>query len=161
VRESGASLRADVIDALAADARQFAEPEIAVDGRMLPHDWLRTSGNVLLKVDALDHHADDFLPGCRDCAWDIAGTMVEFDLDAPRVARLVDRYRWLSSDTTIERRLPFYRAAYLAYRIGYATLAAQTLGPASADGQRFASLTARYRRSLEGCAPPRRRDRRS
>ena len=42
------------------------------------------------------------------------------------------------------------QAAYLAYGIGYTTLASQTLGPASADGRRFARLTARYRRSLEG-----------
>ena len=155
-RESGASVCLHVIDALADGAQQFAEPEVAVDGRMLPHEWLQTSDNVLIKVDGLDHHADDFLPGCRDCAWDIAGTIVEFDLDRPRVSRLVDRYRWVSSDATIERRLPFYRAAYLAYRIGYTTLASQTLGPASADGQRFARLTARYRRSLEGLAAHRR-----
>ena len=156
VRESGAKLCLHAIDALASGARQFAEPEVAVDGRMLAHEWLQTSDNVLIKVDGLDHHADDFLPGCRDCAWDLAGTIVEFDLDRRRVSRLVDRYRWVSSDATIERRLPFYRVAYLAYRIGYTTLASQTLGPASADGRRFARLTARYRRSLEGLAAHRR-----
>jgi len=155
-RESGATPCLHAIDALADGARQFAEPEIAVDGRMLPHDWLQTTDNVLMKVDGLDHHADDFLPGCRDCAWDIAGAIVEFDLDRPRVSRLVDRYRWVSSDTTIERRLPFYRAAYLAYRIGYTTLASHTLGAASADGRRFARLTARYCRSLAGLAAHRR-----
>ena len=45
----------------------FDEPEVAVDGRLLPHEWTET-GAALIKVDALDHHADDFLPGCRDIA---------------------------------------------------------------------------------------------
>ena len=65
----------------AADARSCSGPRIAVDGRMLPHDWIVAEGQ-LMKVDALDHHDDDFWPGCRDIAWDVAGAIVEFELGA-------------------------------------------------------------------------------
>jgi hypothetical protein len=52
-------------------------------------------------------------------------------------------------DTTLPQRLPFYTIAYLAHRLGYATLAAQTLGPQSPDGGRFKTLAAHYRRRLQ------------
>ncbi len=53
----------------------------------------------------------------------------------------------LSGDRSLTARLPFYRVAYLAHRLGYATLAAQTLGPLP-DGARMARLVRRYRRQL-------------
>jgi hypothetical protein len=139
------------IDALAHDASAFDEPQIGVDGRMLPHEWLSTASG-LIKTDALDHHADDFFPGSRDIAWDVAGAIVEFGLDANRTAQLVTRYRAQSGDRTIARRVPFYQAAYLAFRLGYATLAAEALR-STPDGVRFAHLTARYRRSLAALGP--------
>jgi hypothetical protein len=126
------------------------EERVAVDGRMLPHEWIAT-GDELVKVDALDHHADDFWPGCRDIAWDVAGTIVEFALDSPAAEALMNRYRQLSGDSAISERLPFYKAGYLAYRLGYVTLAAETLG-ATPDGDAFRSRQAYYRRSLEALA---------
>jgi hypothetical protein len=117
---------------------------------MLPHEWLRTAHG-LIKVDALDHHADDFVPGCRDAAWDLAGAIVEFDLDDAARAEIVARYAERSCDRTIGGRLEFYTLAYLAWRIGYVTLAAETLGD-SADGVRFRRAAERYRRSRAGRA---------
>jgi hypothetical protein len=108
-----------------------------------------------MKVDALDHHADDFFPGCRDIAWDVAGAVVELGLDGDAETALLERYRQRSRDTTIAARLPFYTAAYLAYRLGYATLAAHSLGSAP-DGARFSKAVRRYRRLLAARAerPP-------
>jgi hypothetical protein len=137
---------ARTIDCLAHAARPFDMPRVAVDGRMLMHEWIVTERG-LVKVDALDHHDDDFWPGCRDIAWDIAGCIVELELNQPAARYLVGRYRLASHDDSIELRLPFFHAAYLAYRGGYATLAADTLG-ASADGRAFSRLQERYRRSL-------------
>ena len=117
---------------------------------MLPHDWLADEGR-LVKTDALDHHADDFLPGCRDIAWDLAGAIVEMHLHGGASAALVEHYRRSSGDSSIDRRLAFYVPAYACYRLGYATLAAESL-KATADGVRFARLTRRYRRSLEESA---------
>lgn len=115
---------------------------VALDGRMLPHEWLRTPRG-FLKTDALDHHDDHFFPGCQDIAWDLAATYVEFALTLEAQCYLVERYRALAGDDSIHERLPFYRVAYLASRLGYATLAADTLG-ATADAARWRVLARRY-----------------
>ena len=123
-------------------------PPVAVDGRMLPHEWLRTSRGYL-KADALDHHDDHFFPGPVDIAWDLASAAVEFDM-APEVRQaLVERYRRLSGDRTIAGRLPYYTVAYLACRIGYASLAAEVL-QGSAEGAGFARMQQRYVAALAG-----------
>jgi hypothetical protein len=82
---------------------------VAVDGRMLPHEWLETSDGRWLKADALDHHDDHFFPGCQDIAWDYAATSVEFDVPFDALP--------LSHS-----KLTFYATAYLAYRIGYCNM---------------------------------------
>jgi hypothetical protein len=125
----------------------FAAGErIAIDGRMMPHEWIQAPAGIM-KTDNLDHHADDFFPGSRDIAWDVAGAIVELDLTQAAAAYFVDRYRMFSADAWIDQRLPFYEIAYLAYRVGYTTLAAETLG-GSRDGAEFTSLRERYRRLL-------------
>jgi hypothetical protein len=134
------------IQRLASDARRFDEPRVAVDGRMLPHEWI-ASADRLMKVDALDHHDDDLWPGCRDIAWDVGGAIVEFGLSNAAAARLVDAYERESGDRTIRERLPFFEVAYLSYRQAYAALAAETLGD-SRDGRAFRELRRWYRRSL-------------
>ena len=118
------------------------EPAIAVDGRMLPHEWI-VSGNSFFKTDAIDHHRDDFFPGEHDIAWDVAGAMVEFDLDVAAQSSLLDRYRQYARDDRIDHRLPFYRLAYLAYRLGYVSVSADMLRGTDEE-PRFASLKARY-----------------
>lgn len=72
----------------------------------------------IVKTDALDHHADRFLPGAQDAGWDLAAATVEFALPAAAAARLVDRYVSATGDRDIARRLPFYAVAYPAFRIG-------------------------------------------
>ncbi len=47
-------------------------------------------------------------------------------------------------DKTIRDRLPFYTIACLAHRLGYITLAAQTLDPANPDAYRFRPLVHSY-----------------
>jgi len=139
-------------------AARFDEPEIAVDGRMMPHDWVER-GSALVKTDALDHHADDFLPGCRDIAWDLAGASVEFDLDASAERRMIETYVRLSGDRTIGHRLPEYKTAYLRYRLAYVSLAIESLG-GSTDAPRFSAAASRYRRSLAARESSRHRRRR-
>jgi hypothetical protein len=136
-----------LVDALAADAKYFDEPQVAVDGRMLPYEWIADHHGRLMKTDAFDHHADDFLPASRDVAWDVAGTIAEFDLDPHGTSYLITAYASRSKDRTIARRISFYHAAYLAYRLGYVTMAAETLGD-TPDGRRFTAIRTRYRRSL-------------
>ena len=121
-------------------------PAVSVDGRMMPHEWLATPRG-LLKADATDHGDDHFLPGPQDIAWDVAGFAMEFGLAAGRTRDFAEYVAILSGDRRLPERLPFHRVAYGACRLGYTTLAAQTLGN-SADGQRMKALTQRYRRQL-------------
>lgn len=135
------------------EAREWSQaPRCAVDGRMLPHEWI-DSGNGLMKVDALDHHADDFLPGCRDVAWDVAGACVEMTSTPHERERLVGQYVLQSGDAGVVQRLPFFTTAYLAWRVGYTTMAAESLGR-SDDGTRFSRAAARYRRLLAAHVAP-------
>ena len=117
------------------------------DGRMMLHEWLHVTPGYL-KTD-VDHHTDHFSPSCRDIAWDLAGCLVEWRLDRPMQNYLIGQYRFVAGDSTLPQRLPFYSIAYLAHRLGYATLATQTLGPDCPDGRRFKALTARYATLLQ------------
>ncbi len=111
---------------------------VAVDGRMLPHEWLRAPGRYL-KTDALDHHDDHFFPGCQDIAWDLAGTMIEFRLSARHREHLLELYLQMDNDSTLRRRLVFYEIAYLAYRFAYTRMAEHSTGE-PAEGGRFHTL---------------------
>jgi hypothetical protein len=128
------------------DAAGFAEPAVAIDGRVQPHEWL-AGATGWIKTDAWDHHRDHFLPGCTDPAWDVAGLLVEFEPAARLDGIVIGEYVRQSRDRTIAQRLPFYRAAYCAFRTGYAALASETLA-GTADGRRFDALGRRYRRAL-------------
>lgn len=132
----------DAADVLAAPALERAEPAVALDGRLLAHEWLRTAGGYR-KTDAVDHHDDHFYPGAQDIAWDVAAATVELAPRPGQAAQLVRRYRALSGDERITARLPFYQLAYLAYRLAYTTAAASALG-GTADGERFAREMRRY-----------------
>lgn len=113
-------------------------PAILGDGRMLPHEWLLTDG-APLKTDGLDHHDDHFWPGAQDPSWDLAGAMEEWGMDPGARAALLGRYVALTGDRYVARVLPLNRVAYLAWRLGYASLSAETLGD-DPDGRRMAAL---------------------
>jgi len=118
-----------------------AAPAAAIDGRMLPHEWLRTNGT-FLKVDALDHHQDHFFPGTQDAGWDLAAAVFEFDLDDGGRERLIERYIEGSGDSDVVWRMPFYDIAYPALRLGYAVMAEASLGDTS-NGRTFHTVAAR------------------
>jgi hypothetical protein len=124
----------------------WTERPVALDGRMLAHEWIATPGGYL-KVDAMDHHDDHFFPGCQDIAWDVVGACTELDLPQGARTYLIDRYRSLSGDLSIRNRLHHFAVAYLAFRVGYVSLAADTLS-GSDDGQRFERERRRYRELL-------------
>ncbi|MBI5643571.1 MAG: hypothetical protein HY954_08880 [Deltaproteobacteria bacterium] len=120
---------------------------VAVDGRMLPNEWLLTHRGYI-KADAFDHHADQFFPCCQDIAWDLAGAIVEFGLNPMEEDYLISRYHSHSREKIKYERLLFYMIAYLAYRLGYAYFAAKELAR-SPDGLRFNKLMDRYSLQLK------------
>lgn len=117
-------------------------PAVRVDGRMLPHEWLRTSDS-WIKTDVASHFDDHFYPGETDVAWDIAATIIEFDLNGAETQSLVREYELASGDREIATRLAFMRAAYAAFRLGYTTLGAEALG-SGADANRLRHASCRY-----------------
>jgi hypothetical protein len=127
---------------LPSEVEDWCERPVALDGRMLAHEWIRTS-NGYLKTDAFDHHDDHFFPGCQDIAWDIVSAAFELELDQAGRHSLIHQYRGLSGDGSIGFRLPPYAVSYLAYRMGYTSLASSVLGQ-SPDGLRFAAQAERY-----------------
>lgn len=121
-------------------------PAALIDGRMLAHEWIRTDEG-LSKVDALDHHRDHFFPGPQSPAWDLAGAILELQLDDQGSAALLAEYERVSGDDCAGEALPFYRVAYAAFRAGYAAVAAETLAGTD-EAVRFARARDRYVRAL-------------
>lgn len=121
-----------------------AAPSVVIDGRLHPFEWLRRPDGRYLKTDSADHARDHFLVGTTDVAWDIAGILLEFDLDR---RAFVEKYIAQTGDWGIWKRLPFYRAAYLAFQTGLMTLslAANAGGD---EAPRLETAFSRYRAML-------------
>ena len=115
---------------------------VRVDGRLMPHEWL-CMPNGWIKCDAVSHHADEFLPGCVDIAWDVAGMIDEWSLTESERQLFLETFTKESGDNSIEQRLCVWRVAYLAFRAGYTKLALETLGE-SRDAQGMGALHERY-----------------
>jgi hypothetical protein len=60
------------------------------DGRMAPHDWIWSTEERLIKADAHDHSCDHTIVGRQPFVWDVAGTIVEWDLDERKRRFLID-----------------------------------------------------------------------
>jgi hypothetical protein len=111
------------------------QPKVPVDGRMAPHEWIRTATG-FLKTDAVDHCRDHFFPGCQDIAWDVAGVSEEWGIDPNVLCERIGGAR-------LRERVAFFRIAYLAFRLGMAELGKQT-----EDSSRFEELAEHYRMRL-------------
>ena len=113
---------------------------MAIDGHMMPHDFLKT-GTGFVKVDHIEHHCDQFFHGVQNICWDIAGFWVEFGLDKRKRDHFLENFT--SIDPFVFQRQPFFNVAYLAFRLGYVTLASDSL-KGEPDAERFEKLRKRY-----------------
>ena len=105
----------------------------------------------LLKADALDHHAAHDLVGCQDVAWDIAGAVVELELEAD-VDRLCAAVEREAGRGAVEPGLvSLLTPCYLAFQLGAWTVAAAVAAPDEAA--RLGAAVERYagllRRALD------------
>lgn len=104
----------------------LARPALT-DNRMHAWEWLVTPDGKIWKTDALDHHASNDLVGAQDPAWDLAGAIVELELSDDERNRLLEQVERSRRIKTPPDQLRFYTQAYLAFQMGYYTLAAQAV----------------------------------
>ena len=128
-----------------------AQPAVVIDGHLSPWEWLRTP-NGIVKVDTAEHGDDDFQPGPQDIAWDVAGVLGEFAWTPGERVSLVERLAAELKDPSLAQRLRWIEPCYLAARLGYTSLAAESLGD-TADGRGFRRQTRRYARQLADALP--------
>ena len=95
-----------------------APARVMIDGRLHRHEWLRTPDGRTLKTDALDHARGHDLIGPQEIGWDVAGAAVEWDLTPAETAALAET---AGADPA---RLPALTAAYCAFQLGTAAMAA-------------------------------------
>jgi hypothetical protein len=100
---------------------------VLTDNRMHAWEWLVAPDGKIWKTDALDHHASNDLVGAQDPAWDLAGAIVELELSDEERGRLLEQVERSRRVKTPADQLRFYTQAYLAFQLGYYTLAAQAV----------------------------------
>jgi hypothetical protein len=118
----------------------YEESAVAIDGHMMPHDFLKTGGR-FVKVDHIEHHSDQFFHGVQNICWDIAGFCIEFELDRRKREHFLESFT--SIDSFVYKRQQFFNIAYLAFRLGYVSLAADSL-KGETDAERFEKLRKKY-----------------
>jgi hypothetical protein len=114
---------------------------------MMPSSWLETSDGQWRKLDGALHGDDHFFPGPADIAWDLAGAIVEWGMDANAAQYMLARYRRRSGDDP-RPRLPAYLLAYTVFRLGYCGMAAFVMR-GSAEEPRLRRAATHYRNLAE------------
>ena len=99
---------------------------VIADGRMAPHEWIRSQDGTLIKVDASQHGDDHFFPGPTDILWDLAGAIVEWNMDADAEQYLLSRFRAKSG--IVPNRTQLFSMAYSTFRASYCKMALMGTG---------------------------------
>jgi hypothetical protein len=95
---------------------------VDIDARLHRWEWLVIDGR-LLKTDGLDHsQAHDFI-GAQDIAWDLAGAIVEHDLDKSETEQLIAALERHTGRVPDRRLLVFLLPCYVAFQLGAWTMA--------------------------------------
>jgi len=113
-------------------SRQISLPverPVIADARMMPYEWILSSNGRLQKLDAADHGDNHFFPGPTDIAWDLAGAIVEWRMNAEAADRFLHEYCRISGDAA-QKRLPDYLLAYSCFRMAFAQSAANSTSDA-------------------------------
>jgi hypothetical protein len=102
------------------------ERPVIADGRMQPHEWLLSKEGKLLKTDSGSHGDDHFFPGATDIAWDLAGAIVEWQMNDQQTTEFLNIYCRASGDDASVRIADFIKA-YAAFRLAYCLMAANAM----------------------------------
>jgi hypothetical protein len=122
------------------------ERPVIADGRMQPHEWLLNTKGELLKTDFGSHGDDHFFPGPTDIAWDMAGAIVEWQMNEEQTMEFLNLYHLASGDDASARIEDFIRA-YAVFRLAYCLMAANAMN-GSDEQLRLQRAAATYRAVL-------------
>jgi hypothetical protein len=111
------------------------------DGRMAPHEWIWTHERRLLKTDAHDHSCDHTIVGRQPFLWDVAGLIVEWNLDSEQRAIFLNALAKLKLFVDTDA-LEFYVRAYAVFRGGLMVFAMESASPD--EVQRLRAAADRY-----------------
>jgi hypothetical protein len=122
------------------------------DGRMAPHEWIWTAEGRLLKTDGHDHSCDHTIVGRQPFLWDVAGVIVEWNLDSEQRAIFLNAFAELNLFVNIAA-LEFYVRGYAVFRAGLMVFAMESASPDEAQrlraaADRYASFRPSTRREL-------------
>lgn len=102
------------------------ERSVFVDGHMQLHEWIQADSGIFLKTDASSHGDDHFFPGPVSIAWDLAGTIVEWDLSADAQEFLLTRFEHWSSER-LRPCISSYVLAYAIFKMSWCRMALSTV----------------------------------
>jgi len=122
------------------------ECPVIADGKMQPHEWLLTVAGKMLKTDSGSHGDDHFFPGPTDIAWDLAGAIVEWQMNEEQTTEFLNLYHRASGDDANARIDGFIRA-YAVFRLAYCLMAANAM-TGSDEQARLQQAAANYRSML-------------
>lgn len=128
---------------LKGDLQLRLERPVTADGQIHPHEWLLTRDHTMLKTDSGSHGDDHFFPGPTDIAWDLAGAIVEWKMNAEQADQFLELYQRASGDNARQRIDDFIKA-YTVFRIAYCTMAANAMN-GSEEQQRLEQAANRYK----------------
>ena len=113
------------------------------DNRMQAWEWLVLPDGRLMKTDALEHAAAHDLVGCQDITWDVAGAVAELGLSRGEGLGLLAR---LGRDAAL---LDFLLPCYLAFQLGYYSMAVDAAAWNPAEAARARAAVSRYAGMLQ------------
>jgi hypothetical protein len=124
--------------------RLQAERPVICDGHMQPHEWLLTPQGRMLKTDSGSHGDDHFFPGPTDIAWDLAGAIVEWEMNPFHARAFLACYKASSSDDPAPLIGDFV-TAYALFRCAWCHMASHAL-PSTAEKFRLDRAAGFYRK---------------
>lgn len=120
------------------------------DGRLAPHEWVRTSSGRLIKTDCFGHDSDHTIVGRQSWLWDLAGAMCEWGLDDKPAALMLEA---AGVDPRLHELLTFHRMAYAAFRIGLCDVCCGDPVERARLDRASSRYRERLRRELDGIHP--------
>jgi hypothetical protein len=129
---------------------QILEPSKSVlcDSRMMPHEWIIATDGIARKCDGETHSDDHFFPGPTDVAWDLAGAIVEWEMETEAQEALLRCFAARNGDDA-RSRIETHVLAYATFRLAFCRMAASALA-GHREQRRLAEDANRYHRWMVG-----------